>query len=382
MRNFSILFALAILTLTTIQAQPSIKFGTDTTFEIATWNIEHFPKKNQTTIDYVINLAEMMDIDMFALQEIEDESAFNQVVAGLPGFNGFYASYEYSGMAYLYNAEIINVTNTYKILTGYSRELPRAPFVAELTINGEDFVIINNHFKCCGDGVLDMNDNWDEEKRRLDASILLKNYIDNNLSDQKVIVLGDLNDILTDDAVNNVFMPFLDDPDNYVFADMHIAQAPSADWSYPSWPSHLDHILITNDIVSELTHEDYGASIIKPDAVMAGGFSTYDANVSDHRPVALKLAMPVNTNGINYKVENPLSIYPNPATSYINITDAEAIKQIQITDVTGTIVLQIDIHSEQSISLPIAHLNEGFYMLTAIDQSGKYTTQKVLIEAQ
>ena len=40
----------------------------------------------------------------------------------------------------------------------------------------------------------------------------------------------------------------LDDFENYLFTDMDIAQGNSNGWSYPSWPSHLDHILITNEL--------------------------------------------------------------------------------------------------------------------------------------
>ena len=50
-----------------------------------------------------------------------------------------------------------------------------------------------------------------------------KAYID-FLPNEKVIILGDLNDLLTDDPVNNVFQMYLDDPTNFVFADMAIAK--------------------------------------------------------------------------------------------------------------------------------------------------------------
>ena len=34
--------------------------------------------------------------------------------------------------------------------------------------------MINNHFKCCGDGELDLNDTSDEEYRRLISNQLLE----------------------------------------------------------------------------------------------------------------------------------------------------------------------------------------------------------------
>ena len=53
----------------------------------------------------------------------------------------------------------------------------------------------------------------------MDATNLLKEYIDTNFAQRRVIVLGDLNDSLTDMTQNNVFTSLLNDPDNYRFAD-------------------------------------------------------------------------------------------------------------------------------------------------------------------
>ena len=40
---------------------------------------------------------------------------------------------------------------------------------------------------------------------------------------KKVILLGDLNDILTDIPQNNIFNSFINDTINYLFVDMDIA---------------------------------------------------------------------------------------------------------------------------------------------------------------
>ena len=111
-------------------------------------------------------------------------------------------------------------------------------------------------FKCCGDGIIDFNNESDEEKRRYDASNFLKEYIDTNLSDKNVIVLGDLNDDIAEAPQNNVFQMILDDPENYLFADLEIANGSTSEWSCPTWPSHLDHILITNELFDELGNSD------------------------------------------------------------------------------------------------------------------------------
>ena len=38
---------------------------------------------------------------------------------------------------------------------------------------------------------------------------------------------------------------------------MDIAYSSSSNWSYPSWPSHLDHILLTNELFDEDKNDGY-----------------------------------------------------------------------------------------------------------------------------
>ena len=46
------------------------------------------------------------------------------------------------------------------------------------------------------------------EERRRQASILLEVYIEENLNDKNVILLGDLNDDITESEDDNVFLEF------------------------------------------------------------------------------------------------------------------------------------------------------------------------------
>ena len=272
-------------------------FGTDETFEVMTWNIEWFPKNNQITVDYVTQIIQALDVDILAIQEVDDTDMFNQMLNGLPEYTGYLESEWFAGLAYIYKTDIIEINDIYEIYTTspYWSAFPRSPMVMDLNFMGENIFIINNHFKCCGDGTMNLDDLGEEETRRYTASNLLKEYIDTNLPNENVIVLGDLNDILTDALENNVVQMIINDSENYLFADMEIAEGSSADWSYPTWPSHLDHILITNELFDELDNSDI--QTIKIDEYLDGGWSEYDQNISDHRPVALKLDFGTSING-------------------------------------------------------------------------------------
>ena len=286
MKNILILFAFIAFPLS--QDLDELYFGTDNDLDIMTWNIEWFPKNGQVTIDYVGQIIEALEIDVLAIQEVDDISSFNQVVNGLDDYDGYLESSWFAGLAYIYNTQTVEINNIYEIYTSspYWSPFPRSPMVMDMNFMNENYIIINNHFKCCGDDNMNLNDDDDEETRRYIASNLLKEYVDNYFPDSNVIILGDLNDELNDNPNDNVFQMILDDFENYFFTDMEIAQGNSNGWSYPSWPSHLDHILITN----ELFDNNLYVEVIRIDDFMDGGFSQYDQNISDHRPVALKLS--------------------------------------------------------------------------------------------
>ena len=264
----------------------SIQFGTESTLDVITWNIENFPKQNGSTVDYLAELIPLLDVDIIAMQEIGDDDYFNQLVGQLNGWRGFRAGGSW-GLAYIYKSEvIINRIEEIQALDNYN--LTRTPLLMELEWGGENVYIINNHYKCCGNGTIEIEYD-DEEYRRLQSSILTKTYIESNLDSQKVILVGDLNDELNDEESINVFQNFIIDSTNYKFVDMEIAYSSSSNWSYPSWPSHLDHILITNELFDEFENEGSSVQTIRLEEYFDNGWSEYENYISDHRPVGLRL---------------------------------------------------------------------------------------------
>jgi hypothetical protein len=202
---------------------------------------------------------------------------------------------------------------------------------------------------------MDLSDPWDEETRRFDATNLLKEYIDLHLPDKNVIVLGDLNDVLTDVYENNVFQTILDDEINYLFADIEIANGSNSGWSYPSWPSHIDHIFITNELFDSFGNNSSMIQTIEIDNYMDGGFNAYDEIISDHLPVALMLA---NDLGIIDNVMLPqnyyLTNYPNPFNPTTTIS-------YQIAE-TGHVNISVyNINGQLVETLINERITEGFY---------------------
>lgn len=245
---------------------------TDETLDIVTWNIENFPQQNSTTITSVKEIILDLDADIIAVQEISSSSQFTSLVNGLSGWGGIQSGGSL-GIGYLYKTSEVSISTPRYPLSDASA-FPRSPMVITATHkSGLEVTLINLHLKCCDDG--------NSVDRRKSASTQLKAYIEGNLKNENVVMLGDYNEDITQPEGNNVLANFVSDSENYKFADMSIAQGASSGWSYPSWPSHLDHLLITKSLFDNLSD----TRVLKLNECE----SSYYNNVSDHRPVLISL---------------------------------------------------------------------------------------------
>jgi endonuclease/exonuclease/phosphatase family metal-dependent hydrolase len=361
-----------------------LSFGTDSTFEVLTWNIEWFPKNGQTTVNYVAQIIEELDVDVMAIQEVDDTTVFKQMIDDLEDYDYFFKSSYFAGLAYIYNNQSVVVDDIYEIYTSqpYWSPFPRSPVVMELSYLNEELIVINNHFKCCGDGVLNLSDSGDEESRRHIASTLLKQYIDTYFPNKRVFMLGDLNDILTDNQSNNVFQMYLDDPLNYAFADMNIAIGASNGWSYPSWPSHLDHILISNELFADFGNTNSVIEVIKVDDYMAS-WSAYDNNVSDHRPVGIKMAITPGMNRAGYAdEESAFKIYPNPVSETLVFKcfiDNHSLT-INIYDLQGNLIDVVgNVPSGHEIMYTVSDLAPGVYYAQFLANNNELVIKRFMV---
>ena len=75
----------------------------------------------------------------------------------------------------------------------------------------------------------------------------------------------------------------------FIFADMNIAEGHHDYWSYPGYPSHIDHILLTSPLENSFNNLHSSIKVLPVDLNFMN-WDQYDFLVSDHRPVLLKLA--------------------------------------------------------------------------------------------
>jgi len=342
--------------------------GTDTTFDLITWNVVEFPGNGFRTIDTLAVLINDLDIDMMAMEEIADTSAFYQLLQRLPGWNGVFAPYDYPTGSYLktgllWRTDRASVTYVEQLFVGNQYQFPRPPIHLQATVtlgsSQIDFHIIVLHLKALSD---------EESRIRRQAAILmLKAYLDNNIPnapDQDWIVLGDYNDELDDSQNENVFWPLLTDSTDYRFLTLPMAGIPY--WaSYPSFNSLIDHILISRDAIDEYGN---GNTITLR---LDDEYSNYFYRISDHRPVMAQFAgnsTGISDDGIIPMNHSFLSAYPNPFNNSASLSFALAQDtniKLEIYDISGRKIMTL-IDGERNagnyqITLNASWLASGLY---------------------
>jgi len=272
-----------------------LTFGTDSTFEIVTWNLHNFTE-NPLSVEYVSQALRAIDADIVALQEIVVNAEFNSLLDSLPGWTGYRAvgAPANQNLALLWKNDVVSaVGDPYEIFTSDWNAFPRSPLVLEVTVRGQQLIVVNNHLKASesgDDNIIDFSDTEDNEYRRYIASVLLEEWIRSEHPDDAVIVLGDLNDLLIDTSPNNVFQAMMDRPEQYRFADLSLATGPSSGWSW-KYRSHLDHILVTNELFTAVEAAEAEVRTLRLDLYLENYWSEYETNLSDHLPVVLKLPL-------------------------------------------------------------------------------------------
>jgi len=257
--------------------------GQSDTFELATWNIEWFPKDGTTTINNLKTIIRNLDVDLIGVAEIASVNSFNTLLDSLDGWDGVYSNDTYSDGSYqktgiLYKSTFISLSHVKNILEHDSYAFPRPPLTAYVQVhdrNGNivfDFNMITVHLKAMGGS--------GNEARRRAAVGSLKVYIDNEIAagaDPDFIVSGDWNDRLIDPDSVNVFSSILNDTADYSF----LTEGLSGQYSYisTSYKSLIDHILITSDARAE-----YGNGTTRV-LYLDQEFNKYQTEISDHRPV-------------------------------------------------------------------------------------------------
>jgi len=311
--------------------------GTDKsqTLDVTTYNLEFFgtdvkdtggtefePIDDALQVSNVITVLQNIGADIFAVQEVADDAAFNQLVSNISGFSGMLAnrwSYSFDPpdanfppqkIGFIYNSSTVQLVSSRVMFTqlydavraGNTGLLPgypttassfwssgRLPFMAtfDVTVAGvtKRVRVVNIHAKS-GSATGDYN------RRKYDVKVLHDSLIANYANDN-IILLGDYNDdvdvsIGAPTNPESTYKVFVDNTTNFNSLTLAISQTGA--FSFPSSSSFLDHLTTSN----ELTNSYVSNSIIVEDPRTY--ISNYVNTTSDHLPVSARFLLSVKAD--------------------------------------------------------------------------------------
>jgi len=261
--------------------------GGPPTVTVGAWNIENFPM-TAATVDDIAGLILGLGADILGLEEVADTAAFDMLVARLPGWNGVYAlsGDGFTRVALVWKTDRVQVGNVQTLFEADGWAFPRPVLKSDVVVTEAGasgaftFTFLVVHLKAQPDA--------ESEDRRRMAVVALEQYVGSSLSlgvEDDFVIAGDWNDELTDPPVDNVFLPFIDSPEAYIFLDLANEQMGALP-SYIPFGSYLDHMLVTAGALDE-----YGAGTIA-NVPLDATFPGYEVTVSDHRPVLATFLTP------------------------------------------------------------------------------------------
>lgn len=402
LRCFRLVAVLAILFPALVSAQTIPAVGTDATLDVATWNIEHFgngssgPSNEPLQFRNVLAVMRQAEIDIWGLQELDIEEDFTRLLDSLgTGYNGFWQADNTGfdiGYGFVWDTSVITPLSAITtILEGSSFEFASRPPIqmrARVTLPDTTLEVrfIDLHMKAGG--------STSDYDRRLAASGILKNYVDNlQAVNAHVIILGDLNDELIQSISGGRTSPyqnFLDDP-TYLFATRAFDQPGSGDdvntfcsSSTCSSGSVLDHIITTANLIDDY-EEDSTARL----SSVLSQISNYTNTTSDHLPVFARFDFPETP--ISNEPEGPgrafalRAPFPNPFTDEATFTytlDRPGAVRLELFDALGRrVALVVDNEYRAAGSYRVRVNGNAFapgLYIVRLSANGQTTTRRLV----
>ncbi len=320
------------------------QLGSDSTLEIATWNVYWLGDATQgngpsdETLQYnnVKQFCLQSNLDLIAFQELSNPTTYYQLNKDLPTYASMMSDFDQVQKMALYwkksHFKLIQAYS-YTILNDQAFNFGRAPLQVCLELNNAQkdtifFIVL--HMKAYGDQA--------SYNRRVNASIGLKDYLETSLKNKKYVVLGDWNDDLNVSTYQKMVTPY----QNLLTAGYHFPSKELTDKgkrSYAYSKVVFDHILHSQYIQDSL----YIPNSTEVFDLAPNYILNFSRSTSDHYPVyaKYKFQLPSHTStGIDlFNISNTFMIYPNPAFDLISISNEEKPVRYQIFNTLGELTL-------------------------------------------
>ncbi len=270
----------------------------DVELETVTWNLEWYGEPGEGPSDEIQqseNILQVIDslrADLYAFQEIDDQSDLSRIAGAMEGYRGFVADFiGYSQRtAFIYNTSVIDSLSSGPVTEGQDEHAwaGRLPFYFEFDYRYQDYTTtiyaIVIHAKATAE----------EESylRRKQAAEDLYSYLTSNKPDARIIFLGDYNDDVDESIYNGEPTPyksFVEDTQEFTVVTKIFSENGVSSTVNTSYPDIIDHIIISNELDGVFIEESQQVYTKAADFI-----TNYGSTTSDHYPVRAKFNLSGN----------------------------------------------------------------------------------------
>ncbi len=296
-------------------------------FDVVTYNLEFFgtdikdiggnefgPRDDALQINNVRTVMETMAADVIAVEEVSDENALDQLVAGLPGYDKIVSNrwshsfdppdpnFPPQKVGFIYKTSTVQLVGSrvmfvqlYDDIKAGTVTLPsypggsssfwssgRLPFMVTLdvTINGikKRIRMINIHAKSG-------SAQSDYDRRKYDVQVLYDSLTAQYVTDN-IILLGDFNDDVDASLLNgeaSSYKAIVDDAANFNVLTYALSQTGAS--SFPKSSSFIDHIVISTELNN--SYIDHSTAVEDARTYVTNYINT----TSDHLPVIARFQL-------------------------------------------------------------------------------------------
>lgn len=360
------------------------------TLDVVSYNIEWFggmngPVNDSLQIANTTRLLKNINADVLGLTEIIDTVALKRMTENL-GVNkdefGYFvskytsnasnpASANYSSgqkLAFVYRTKNVKPIQIEPLFYTSDITSPaynnwtsgRFPLImrAEITLSGmkKEIHFILIHGKA--------QNSADAHMRRKNAAQSLHEYIEANLKDKAVVILGDYNDDL-DETVGSLIQVGADWPkssyevftkDTSKYLPVTLPLSLNKETSTARFSEMIDHIILTNEL--QQSYIKNSTQVLDETSNMILNYST---TTSDHYPVLTRLSFDLISNLNSEEELSAISIYPNPSFGIYIIEGLKEPALLKVFDLSGRHHITVSVESENS-TFSLDELQSGTYL--------------------
>ncbi len=310
-------FFLTVFFLPCFSIAQIVPIGSDSTLDIATWNVEwlgstgYGPSNEPLQLQNVTKVIDNSKLDVIALQEVSDATAWASLKNNLPNYKGAISTWSQTQKtALLYNKDSFTFIYQRHILALWELEFGNGRLPLEVALQyrhqgkNDTLYFFVLHMKA-------NTGNTAEKKlalaNREAAGKALREFLVNQYKGKKYIVIGDWNDdadvsILTSNP--SPYLGYVQDTNNFFFVTELLSKIGKS--STTSYSQMIDHICLAKSLKTGFTSQS-STDVWKVNSFI----SSYSSTTSDHYPVYCRLSPNLWKNSnLNAAITKPILQQP------------------------------------------------------------------------